>query len=135
MFDIFRNCRLQRNSPALPKGFPQMRPSLPLLSLLLAGSLAVPAATATAAPALTGLDVSSGNRREPVSGLYDWSKAGYRGTGVLPGDNEVNTSANCQITAAELASQFNVRPNDTADDTAGLQAAIGKSTTGLATAS
>ncbi|MET9229186.1 hypothetical protein [Lentzea sp. NPDC003310] len=88
------------------------------------GSLTVPAATAIAAPALTGLDVSPGNRRAPVSGLYDWSKAGYRGTGVLPGNNEVNPSATCQITAAELASQFAVRPDDAADDTAGLQAAI-----------
>jgi len=100
------------------------RPSIPLLTLLLIGSLAVPVTTATAAPALTGLDVSSGNRRSPVSGLYDWSKAGYRGNGVLPGNNELNPDANCQITSTELASQFNVRPNDTADDSAGLQAAI-----------
>jgi hypothetical protein len=92
--------------------------------LILIGSLVVPAPSATAAPALTGLDVSAGNRRAPVPGLYDWSKAGYRGNGVLPGNNDVNPSASCQVTAAELASQFNVRPNDTADDTAGLQAAI-----------
>ncbi|GGM72845.1 hypothetical protein GCM10011609_05830 [Lentzea pudingi] len=95
-----------------------------LLSLLLIGSLTVPATTAIAAPALTGLDVSSGNRRAPISSLYDWSKAGYRGNGVLPGNNEINPSATCQITAAELASQFGVRPDDAADDTAGLQAAI-----------
>ncbi len=98
-----------------------MRSSPSLLSLILIGSLAVPA---TAAPALTGLDVSAGNRRPPVPGLYDWSKAGYRGNGVLPGNNDVNPSASCQITAAELASQFTVRPDDAADDTAGLQAAI-----------
>jgi hypothetical protein len=80
--------------------------------------------TAIAAPALTGLDVSSGNRRSPISGLYDWSKAGYRGNGVLPGNNDVNPNASCQTTSAELASQFNVRPNDAADDSAGLQGAI-----------
>ncbi|MGW4210701.1 right-handed parallel beta-helix repeat-containing protein [Lentzea sp. NPDC004789] len=100
------------------------RTSLPLLSLLLIGSLAVPVTTATAAPALTGLDVSSGNRRSPISGLYDWSKAGYRGNGALPGNNDVNPDAACQITPAELASQFNVHPNDSADDTTGLQAAV-----------
>ncbi|WP_232837052.1 right-handed parallel beta-helix repeat-containing protein [Lentzea terrae] len=43
---------------------------------------------------------------------------------MLPGNNELNPSASCQITAAELASQFNVKPNDSADDTAGLQAAV-----------
>ncbi|MGZ3146124.1 right-handed parallel beta-helix repeat-containing protein [Lentzea chajnantorensis] len=80
--------------------------------------------TATATPAVTGLDVSSGNRRAAIPGLYDWSKAGYRGTGVLPGDNDVNPSASCRITSAELASRFGVRPDDAADDTAGLQAAI-----------
>ncbi|GAB2808949.1 hypothetical protein GCM10027200_05930 [Lentzea nigeriaca] len=100
------------------------RTSPALLTLLLIGSLGVPVTTAAATPALTGLDVSSGNRRPPVSGLYDWSKAGYRGNGVLPGNNDVNPSASCQITAEELASQFNVRPNDPADDSAGLQAAI-----------
>ncbi|SER84497.1 hypothetical protein SAMN04488000_112168 [Lentzea albida] len=98
--------------------------SPPLLSMLLIVSLVVPTATAVAAPALTGLDVSPANRRGPVSGLYDWSKAGYRGNGVLPGNDELNPSAACQITAAELASQFSVRPNDGVDDTAGLQAAI-----------
>ncbi|WP_233439682.1 right-handed parallel beta-helix repeat-containing protein [Lentzea atacamensis] len=43
---------------------------------------------------------------------------------MLPGNNELNPSASCQITEAELATQFNVRPNDSADDSAGLQAAI-----------
>src|SRR4051812_23789196 len=66
--------------------------------------------------ALTGLDVSSGNRRAPITGLYDWSHAGYRGGGDLPGDGQINPSAACQVTAAELASQYNVRPDDNADD-------------------
>src|SRR5688500_9651855 len=106
------------------RGLSMMRTSTSLLTLLLIGSLTVPVTTATAAPALTDLDVSSGNRRSPISGLYDWSNAGYRGNGVLPGNNDVNPNESCQITSAELASQFTVRPNDSADDTAGLQAAI-----------
>src|SRR5690349_7004543 len=95
----------------------------PLLTMVLLGALTVPVTAAVAAPAATGLDVTPANRRAPVSGLYDWSKAGYRGNGVLPGDNEVNPSASCQVTPAELAAQFGVRPDDAADDTAGLQAA------------
>ena len=43
---------------------------------------------------------------------------------MLPGNNDVNPNESCQITATELASQFNVRPNDATDDTAGLQAAV-----------
>jgi hypothetical protein len=34
------------------------------------------AAAEPGAEALTSLNVSSGNRRAPVSGLYDWSRAG-----------------------------------------------------------
>ncbi|MDX3660077.1 cellulose binding domain-containing protein [Streptomyces sp. ID05-26A] len=85
---------------------------------------AEPADAAPGAGALTGVDTSAGNRRAPVSGLYDWSKAGYRGGQNLPGAGEINADAACQITAAELASQFAVRPNDGQDDSAGLQAAI-----------
>ncbi|MFD4637018.1 cellulose binding domain-containing protein [Lentzea sp. NPDC058436] len=94
---------------------------------LAAAGIAVLVNVAGAAPgagALTGLDTSAGNRRAPVSGLYDWSRTGYRGGQNLPGAGEVNPAAACQITAAELASQFNVRPNDGQDDSAGLQAAI-----------
>jgi len=76
------------------------------------------------AGALTGLDTSAGNRRAPIAGLYDWSHAGYRGGADLPGDGQVNPSAACQVTPAELASQYNVHPDDNADDTAGIQAAI-----------
>ncbi|WP_245982870.1 cellulose binding domain-containing protein [Lentzea flaviverrucosa] len=92
-----------------------------------AAGIAVLVNTAGAAPgagALTGLDTSAGNRRAPVGGLYDWSRAGYRGGQNLPGPSEINTSAACQITAAELAGQFAVKPNDGLDDSAGLQAAI-----------
>ncbi|GHH27619.1 cellulose binding domain-containing protein [Lentzea cavernae] len=94
---------------------------------LAAAGIAVLVNAAGAAPgagALTGLDTSAGNRRAPVSGLYDWSRAGYRGGENLPGAGEVNPSAACQITAAELASQHGVKPGDGQDDSAGLQAAI-----------
>ncbi|WP_370942132.1 cellulose binding domain-containing protein [Amycolatopsis sp. cg5] len=83
-----------------------------------------PAEAAPGPGALTGLDLGSANRRAPVAGLYDWSKAGFRGGSALPGASEVNPSAACQITPAELTSQYNVKPNDGVDDTNGIQAAI-----------
>ncbi|SDW49059.1 hypothetical protein SAMN05421504_101731 [Amycolatopsis xylanica] len=85
--------------------------------------------TGAAAPgpgALTTLDTSAGNRATPVPGLYDWSKAGFRGGQNIPGASAVNPSAACQITAAQLASTYRVKPDDGADDTAGIQAAIDK---------
>ncbi|WP_439657456.1 cellulose binding domain-containing protein [Lentzea sp. HUAS TT2] len=100
---------------------------LGIVGTVAAAGIAVLVNVADAAPgagALTGLDTSVANRRAPVSGLYDWSRAGYRGGQNLPGAGDVNPSAACQITAAELASQFNVQPNDGQDDSAGLQAAI-----------
>lgn len=97
-------------------------------ALLTAGLLAVVPGGSTPAlspmAALTSLDLSATNRRAPISGLYDWSKAGYRGGANLPGVAETNPSTTCQITAAELASQYGVTPNDGVDDSAGLQAAI-----------
>ncbi len=106
-------------------------------SLVLGTVLVLAAASAIhsagAAPgvgAMTGLDLSAGNRRAPVPGLYDWSRAGYRGGAPLPGAADVNPSVTCQITPDELASQFNVRPGDGADDTTGLQAAIDAIRTG-----
>ncbi len=68
-------------------------------------------------------DLTSANRRAPIAGLPDWSKAGYRGGAPLPGAADINPDQNCQITAAELASQYDVRADGT-DATAGLQAAI-----------
>lgn len=81
---------------------------------------AVPTASAAVAG---GLDLSQGNRRTPVSGLYDWSKAGYRGGADLPGPGQTNPDAACQVTPTELAG-LGVTPNDGADDSTGLQAAI-----------
>ncbi|WP_051794671.1 hypothetical protein [Kibdelosporangium aridum] len=92
-----------------------------------AGMIALPSPSASSAPgpgALTSLDLSAGNRRAPVSGLVDWTKAGYRGGLDLPGSGDVNSSQTCQITPDELRSQYNVKPNDGADDSAGLQSAI-----------
>lgn len=101
-------------------------------ALLTAGVLAVlpdgPALRPAAA--LTTLDLSAANRRAPISGLYDWSKAGYRGGANLPGAAETNPDAACQITPAELASQYAVTPNDGVDDSTGLQAAIDAIRTG-----
>ncbi|MFJ4632919.1 glycosyl hydrolase family 8 [Streptomyces sp. NPDC088847] len=79
---------------------------------------------APAAAQLPALDLSQANRRAPVTGLYDWSKVGYRGGQPLPGASDINSSASCNITAAKLASQYNVKPNDSVDDSTGLQAAI-----------
>lgn len=76
------------------------------------------------AAALTALALGTANRRAPVAGLYDWSKAGYRGGAALPGAGDITGSAACQITPAELDSEFDVRPDDQVDDTAGLQSAI-----------
>ncbi|MFD3946718.1 glycosyl hydrolase family 8 [Streptomyces sp. NPDC058579] len=107
--------------------------------------LAVAAAVATALTGITGLagattptavddrlapaaataipDLTSANRRAPIAGLPDWSKAGYRGGAALPGAAEANPDAACHITAAELASQYNVRA-DGGDATTGLQQAV-----------
>jgi cellulose binding protein with CBM2 domain len=82
--------------------------------------------TAAGAATLPGLDLSAANRRAPIAGLPDWSKAGYRGGQSLPGAADINPSTACQITPAQLASTYRVIPNDNADDTAGLQSAIDK---------
>ena len=74
--------------------------------------------------ALTSLNLAASNRRAPISGLYDWSRAGYRGGANLPGASETNPNGTCQITAAELDSQYGVRAGDSTDDTGGIQAAI-----------
>ncbi len=75
-------------------------------------------------PALKSLWVSADNRRKPVSGLYDWSKAGFGGGTILPTDANVRTETACRISADDLRTKFGVKPNDGADDTGGLQAAV-----------
>ncbi|WP_405144143.1 discoidin domain-containing protein [Sphaerisporangium sp. NBC_01403] len=87
--------------------------------------LAFPATNAAALQAAAQVpDLTSANRRAPIAGLPDWSKAGYRGGAALPGSADINPDATCQITPAELASTYGVKPGDGADDSAGLQQAI-----------
>ncbi|WP_232241278.1 hypothetical protein [Kutzneria sp. 744] len=100
-------------------------------TLCVAGGLAALSQTvATGATpgsaALTNLDTSAANRRAPVAGLYDWSKAGFRGGQNLPGSGDVNPAAKCQINAVALATTYKVKPDDNVDDTNGIQAAIDK---------
>ena len=91
-----------------------LKRTLVALGLLLSASVVVLTHTAQADP-LTALDLSAANRRAPMAGLYDWSKAGYRGGASLPTEADINPS--CRITPS-------VTPNDGLDDSAGLQAAI-----------
>ena len=83
-------------------------------------------AVAAASAALTKLDTSAANRRAAVAGVYDWSKAGFRGGMDLPTNKDINTDKACTIDAAALASTYKVVPNDNVDDTTGIQAAIDK---------
>ncbi|MFI9114074.1 discoidin domain-containing protein [Streptomyces venezuelae] len=82
------------------------------------------AAAAAAIP-----DLTSANRRAPIAGLPDWSKAGYRGGAALPGATEAHPDPACHITAQELASQYGVRA-DGSDATTGLQQAVDALRTG-----
>ncbi len=74
--------------------------------------------------ALTSLDLSSANRRAPVSGLYDWSKAGYRAGAGLPTTSDYSSSDECTITADQMVVVYGVIPGDGLDDTTGIQDAI-----------
>ncbi|MEV5965508.1 hypothetical protein AB0L70_27310 [Kribbella sp. NPDC051952] len=80
----------------------------------------VPTATPIAAK-VPKLDLSAANRRTPIPGLPDWSKAGYREGAGLPDDSLVNPQ--CRITPDRLA-EFGVHPDDSQDDSDGLQKAI-----------
>jgi Chitobiase/beta-hexosaminidase C-terminal domain len=68
----------------------------------------------TIAGASFAQDVSSGNRRAPISGLYDWSKAGYREGAAIPSGGGT----------VYQATAYGVTANDGADDSAALQSAI-----------
>ncbi|MEU7000136.1 discoidin domain-containing protein [Nonomuraea sp. NPDC046570] len=101
------------------------RPAAVAVATLLA--LAVPplvtGLTSTPASAADIPDLTAANRRAPIAGLPDWSKAGYRGGAALPGPGELSGDAACHITATELASQYGVRA-DGSDATGGIQAAV-----------
>jgi YD repeat-containing protein len=76
-------------------------------------------------PALKRLWSTADNRRNRVSGLYDWSKAGYGGGSVLPDAAQyLRDEDRCRITAAELEADYDVVPDDGGNDTTGLQNAI-----------
>ncbi|QFU89179.1 hypothetical protein [Amycolatopsis sp. YIM 10] len=77
-------------------------------------------------PLPAGLDLGRENRAAPLPGLPDWSRAGYREGENLPGDAQYNPDPACRITPGELANQFDVRPDDGEDDSAGIQSAIDK---------
>ncbi|KAF8597456.1 hypothetical protein BDV93DRAFT_513317 [Ceratobasidium sp. AG-I] len=66
------------------------------------------------------VDLTKANRRAPLPNLPDWSGAGFEGGNALPDDSKVAFT----LSAAQLASQYGVVPNDGQDDTAGLQNAI-----------
>ncbi|KZV95915.1 hypothetical protein EXIGLDRAFT_706480 [Exidia glandulosa HHB12029] len=70
--------------------------------------------------ARSDVDLTRSNRRPPTQGLPDWSHAGYEGGSDLPGDGQVGYT----LGPAELASTYNVIPNDDQDDTPGLEKAI-----------
>ncbi|RKS71010.1 hypothetical protein BZB76_5490 [Actinomadura pelletieri DSM 43383] len=75
-------------------------------------------------PALTDLDLTAANRRPPVDGLYDWSKAGYRAGARLPTEAELTSDTDCLLRPETLASKYDVIPDDEGDDRAGIQRAI-----------
>ncbi|MEU2561537.1 GDSL-type esterase/lipase family protein [Streptomyces longispororuber] len=68
--------------------------------------------------------LSRSNRRAPVPGLPDWSRAGYRAGEPLPGAAARNPDPTCHLTPAVLEQKFTVKADDGQDDTAGLQQAI-----------
>ncbi len=62
----------------------------------------------------------SSNPAQASGSLPDWSEAGYRGTGNLPGSGDITSNATCIITSSEIqASPYNVIPNDSSDDCSG----------------
>ncbi|GLZ79431.1 hypothetical protein Afil01_42380 [Actinorhabdospora filicis] len=81
---------------------------------------APPADPAAGIPAGTRLDLSAGNRRALVPGLYDWSRAGYRGGQELPGAAQINPDPACRIDATG----YGVTANDGQDDTDAIQYVI-----------
>jgi hypothetical protein len=84
-----------------------------------AGPWTTPDVPPSAQVGLPVLDTSAANRRAPIPGLPDWSKAGYRQGAGLPTESDINPDPKCRVTPV-------VTPGDNADDTDGLQAAIDK---------
>ncbi|MFF2351841.1 endonuclease/exonuclease/phosphatase family protein [Kitasatospora sp. NPDC058115] len=91
--------------------------------------LSAPTATTTAdaaaAAAAEEPDLSYANRTAPPIGMPDWSHVGYRDGQNLPrGESALTEDATCRVSPQRLADGYGVRPDDGADDTAGLQRAI-----------
>lgn len=73
-------------------------------------------ALVTPTQAAGSLNLNAANRRAPIVGLPNWSKAGYRGGADLPGSSAIGNTIS--------ATSFGVIANDGQDDSAPLQAAI-----------
>ncbi|WP_411118275.1 RICIN domain-containing protein [Streptomyces sp. 058-1L] len=68
--------------------------------------------------------LSAYNRKAQLPGMPNWSAAGYRGGSPLPGEAQHTGDEACRITPEELDGTYGVKPDDEADDSAGLQRAI-----------
>src|SRR5688572_25942033 len=71
-------------------------------------------AGASAVGTAANYDVSAANRRAPITGLPDWSKAGYRGGQSIPSGGGT----------VYQATAYGVVANDGQDDSVALQNAI-----------
>ncbi|WP_380283463.1 endonuclease/exonuclease/phosphatase family protein [Kitasatospora purpeofusca] len=105
---------------------------IPLAAPELAAAAPVPAppalfdpTAASGAAAAEEPDLGYANRTVPPIGMPDWSRVGYRGGQDLPrGESALTDDAACRVSPQKLAATYGVRPDDGADDTAGLQRAI-----------
>ena len=70
---------------------------------------------------LCAVDLTAANRRPPITGLPDWSKAGY-----MQGTRDLPTTADCQYTYTPqfLRDTYGLIPDDGVDDTHALEQAI-----------
>ena len=70
---------------------------------------------------LCRVDLTSANRRPPITGLPDWSKAGY-----MQGTLDLPTTTDCQYTYTPqfLRDTYGLIPDDGVDDTHALEQAI-----------
>src|SRR5687767_4577889 len=81
---------------------------------LICGFLSAALLTSGRESSAAAYDVSAANRRAPLSGLPDWSKAGYRGGQAIPSGGGT----------VYQATTYGVVANDGADDSVALQNAI-----------
>ncbi len=75
-------------------------------------------------PAIKNLWATADNRRTPIAGVYDWTKAGFGGGTPLPAPSNYRTDASCNITSSAVRTTYGVIPNDDKDDTDALQSVI-----------